>query len=254
MGGRGNRMHVESLCRFLLYVLGRRPDEFGLVPSSEGLFNCRELLQALNEEEGWGHIRQAHINELMMGPGRELFNMSGKNISAVDRRYPGPAPVAPIDLPKLIYTPVRPRAHPVAAEKGVSPPEGRWLALTGSKPMALRMGRRKAPDPVLLEINASRAHAAGVSFFSFGDLFLTEFLPPECIIGPRVPPQPLKPASDKGPGASPEPAAKTRNQPFVPGSFTLSPDRDPDRGRAPKGRKPRSWKEKSRPFRKGKER
>jgi putative RNA 2'-phosphotransferase len=242
MGRRANRMNVESLCRFLSYVLGRRPDEFGLVPSEEGRVPVKELLQALHEEEGWGHIRRAHINELLMGCGRGLFHLAKGSITASDRRFSGPAEPAAGPLPKLLYTAVRMRAHPGVIEKGLVPPEGKWIVLSGSRAMAHRIGRRKDPDPVVLEICTAPARAGGVSFFSFGDLFLAASLPAECIAGPRVRqqdgPRAGKAPKDAGPPKRPAD--------FAPGSFTLSPERDPDRSRAPKGRKPRTWKEKAR--------
>lgn len=250
MGRRGTLMSVEGLCRFLAYMLGRRPDEFGLVPAEDGRVSLKELLQALHEEEGWRHVRQAHINELLMGPGRSRFDLAGGSIAAADRLFHPPAPTPPGALPKLLYTAVRPRAHAVAMEKGLSPPEGTWVVLTASRSMAIRIGRRKAPEPVIVEIGTAPARAGGVSFFSFGDLFLAGFLPHECLIGPQAPPEPVAPPARKPSKTAPGTDSSPRRRAFAPGSFTLTPERDPDRSRASKGRKPRSWKEKARAGRK----
>ena len=250
MGRRGTRMNVEGLCRFLSYVLARRPDEFGLIPDSDGWIPVKELLQALHEEEGWRYVRQGHINELMMDRGRDVFKLDGGYMKAAERHFSEPEPVAPKDLPKLLYTAVRSRAHPVVMEKGLTVPKGRWLVLSASKSMAIRIGRRKDPEAVILEIGAASAGAGGAGFFSFGDLFLAESLPDECILGPQAPPRPpASPAKTSGP--SKEQALPIRSGDFTPGSFTLSPERDLDRGRAAKGRKPRGWKEKARARRKG---
>jgi putative RNA 2'-phosphotransferase len=243
MARRDNRMNVESLCRFLDYVLSRRPDEFGLVPSVEGRVPLKELLQALHEEEGWGHIRQAHINELLMGRGRGVFDFTEGTIVASERHFHGPKEAVADSLPKVLYTPVRPRAHPVVIEKGLNAPEGKWIVLSGSTAMAQRIGRRKNPEPVILEIGTVPARAGAVSFFSFGDLFLAERLPAESILGPQVR-QKDETRTGKTPKDVPRPRKRTAD--FAPGSFTLIPERDPDRGRAAKGRKPKGWKEKVR--------
>lgn len=250
MGRRGTRTDVEGLCRFMAYVLARRPDEFGLVPDSDGWISVKELLQALHEEEGWRHVRQGHINELMMDQGRNVFKLDGVSMKAAERHFPEPVPVAPKDLPKLLYTAVRSRAHPVVMEKGLTVPEGRWIVLSASRAMASRIGRRKDPEPVILEIGAASAGAVGVGFFSFGDLFLAESLPDECILGPQAPPRPPAPPA-KTSGPSKEKDLPIRSGDFTPGSFTLSPERDLGRCRAAKGRKPRGWKEKARARRKG---
>ncbi len=243
MGRRSSRMNAESLCRFLTYVLGHRPDEFGLVPSGEGRVPVKELLQALHEEDGWRHVRQAHINEILMGCGRGLFDLVEGGISAEDRHYSSPAEARPGTLPKLLYTAVRARAHPVAAEKGLIAPEGRWLVLTGSETMAHRMGRRKDQEPVVLEIGTAQAQRRGVLFFSFGELFLSASLPPECIMGPQVRQQD---GERKEKAQKEKPGARKRPDDFTPGSFTFTSERDPDRLRKAKGKKPRSWKEKAR--------
>jgi putative RNA 2'-phosphotransferase len=243
MGARDNRMNVESLCRFLEYVLGRRPDEFGLVPSAEGRVPLKELLQALHEEEGWGHIRQAHFNELLMERGRGVFDLTEGGIATADRSFSGPKEAGVDSLPKLLYTAVRTRAHPVVMEKGLIAPEGKWIVLSGSTAMAQRIGRRKDPDPVVLEIGTIPADAGEVCFFSFGDLFLAKRLPPECILGPQLR-QKDEPRTGKAPKEGPQ--SRKRTADVSPGSFTLISERDPDRERRAKGRKPRGWKEKVR--------
>jgi putative RNA 2'-phosphotransferase len=243
MARRDNRMNVESFCRFLNYVLGRRPDEFGLVPSDEGRVPLKELFQALHEEEGWGHIRQAHINELLMGHGRSVFDLSEGGIAASERHFCMPTEAVVDSLPKLLFTPVRPRAHPVVIEKGLNAPVGKWIVLSGSTAMAQRIGRRKNPAPVILEIGTAPARSGGVVFFSFGDLYLAERLPAQCILGPQV-----RQKDDLRAGKTPKDKTKSikRTADFAPGSFTLIPERDPDRGRMAKGRKPKGWKEKAR--------
>ena len=51
----------------MVYMLGYRPDEFGLVPDPEGYIPYKNLLQAIHEEPGWGYVRQGHFNEILMG-------------------------------------------------------------------------------------------------------------------------------------------------------------------------------------------
>ncbi len=53
--------NVRQLEKFLFYVLGKRPDEFGLVPDSEGYVRTRELLRAVSEEDGYRYVRESHI-------------------------------------------------------------------------------------------------------------------------------------------------------------------------------------------------
>ena len=53
---RQRQQRQESLARLLVYILCRRPDEFGLVLDATGRLPVRELLWALAQEEGWGYV------------------------------------------------------------------------------------------------------------------------------------------------------------------------------------------------------
>ena len=55
---------VDKLEKLLTYILGRRPDEFGLVPGPDGYVKIKDLLKALSEEPGWRHVRRSHLREV----------------------------------------------------------------------------------------------------------------------------------------------------------------------------------------------
>ena len=56
----------KQLAKFIDYVLSRRPDEFGLVMDEDGYVKLKDLLKAVNEEEGYRYVRQAHLKEIML--------------------------------------------------------------------------------------------------------------------------------------------------------------------------------------------
>ena len=85
MGKRLQQIKVENLSRFLIYILGLRPYEFGLVPDMDGFVMHKELLQALHEEEGWRYVRESHINEVLMGKDRLLFHTEGNRIRVLGK-------------------------------------------------------------------------------------------------------------------------------------------------------------------------
>ncbi len=245
-----HRLQVEDLASLLVYILGHRPDEFGLVPDREGYVPVKRVLQAVREEPGWGHIREGHLREVLLGPGRGLLETEGKAVRAGERRYTLEGPVlAPPG--GLLFTPIRRRAHPHVAEKGLSPRPGPFHALTLDRDMALRMGRRLEKDPVILEIKASGPGAAPLVLWTLGKLYLTPEVPPGAVAGPAV----SKEAEAQRPDQ--EKRKKKKEKPsrppdFRPGTFVLESDRDPAVHRQEKkGRKPRTWKEKARKTRRG---
>lgn len=237
---------MEGLSRFLVYVLGHRPDEFGLVPDKEGFVAYKDLIQALGEEEGWRYVRRSHIQEILLGNDRALFQEENDRIRSMDRRWKiGAAHPAP-SLPGILFTAIRRRAHPVVMEKGLKGSEDRPLALSANRDMALRIGRRRNQDPVVLEVSAASAQGKGILFYSFGDLVLTHDIPARFIAGPPVPKEVAEARKEKDTSAKKPVKATTMP---TPGTFVLDPSRDPDRLRQSKGRKRKGWKEAARKMR-----
>jgi putative RNA 2'-phosphotransferase len=178
---------VDKLSKFLAYALGRRPDEFGLVPDADGFVRIKELLQALHEEQGWRHIRQAHLNEALVVPENPVIEIDGSMIRAIEKSQL-PAPVQSEDLPKLLYMAIRPRAYPSAMSRGLSAKPGQHLILAADTDMAVRMGRRLDNNPTLLAIQVNDARENGTSFQQYGQaLFLADIIFPGTFSGPALP-------------------------------------------------------------------
>lgn len=238
---------VEKLSKFLSYVLGRRPDEFGLVPDGEGFVNLKSLLQALHEESGWRHIRNVHLNEVVMTLSTPSIQIEGNRIRAVDRaQLPQPGP--PDLLPKLLFFAIRKRAYPVVMEKGVAATTTPHLILSSEKAMAMRMGRRWDNEPILLTIHVGDSMKRGVVYQKYGQqLFLTDRVYPGTFNGPPLP----KDGTVAGGGIVSQKIA----QPKTPGSYFLdfegSKQPDPDRSRKNRRKEP-DWKKARRQARKEK--
>lgn len=245
MGKRTHNIHKQSLGRILLYILGRRPDEFGLLPDREGFVPVKDLLKALHEEGEWRHIVRSHLQELLLGEGRDSFVVEGERIQAKERHWhlDLQSPVSPV--PKILYAPIRRKAHRVVVEKGLKASLQGFVVLTPHKEMAERMGRRKGQDPVVVEVLAERARAAGTPFFVFGELFLTPEVLPDFLAGPKPPPEDKVRTREAGKGGA---RPVVPGDPF-PGTFVLDPHRDPDPLRRARGKKRKGWKEEVRGLR-----
>jgi len=243
-----NRIKTDNLGRLMIYILGHRPDEFGLVPDRDGFVTYKELLWAIHEEQGWGYVRQGHINEVMLGRDRTLFQAEDNRIRVLESRRHLDLETVSQSLPKVLFIAVRRRAHPHVMEKGLRSNEGEYLLLAPEKEMAMRIGRRRDQKPVLLKIMASSAHKEGNSFYAFGDLFLTTEIQSKYISGPPVSKETLK-----TPGEERE---KKRERPpdFKAGTFVLDIKRGPEPYHSSRGKKRRGWKEEARGLRKGRER
>lgn len=244
----------DDLSRMLIYVLGHRPDEFGLVPDMNGYFPVKEILKALHEEPGWSYVMKGHINEVLIGKHREKFQSNGDKLKVPERRWTLDLDTPVLSPPKLLYIAVRKRAYPYIAEKGFQKIEGRLYVLSENKEMARRIGQRRDRKPILLEVQAFRSQSKGTNYYPFNNLFLAREIPPSFIIGPPLDKEMLKRKEE-------EEAIRQRD--FQAGTFSLDLDRDRTRpipqagnydgNRGKKaGKKRKGWKEDARKMRRRK--
>ncbi len=223
----------------MIYILGHKPYEYGLVPDSQGYITFKELLWALHEEPGWSHVNQGAVNELLMSDERSNFEASENSIRAVSKHWELNLYLPADHVPSLLYTAIRRKAHYTVMDKGLMSRDERLYVLTADKAMAERIGKRKDQKPVIIEVMAGRASDEGVLFYPFGDLFLTHDILPRYIAGPPVPKDVIKQRETK-PVKKKEPEAVPG---FSAGTFTLDINRDPDVARRTKGKKKKGWRE-----------
>lgn len=183
-----HRHRLTALSKLLSYILRHRPDEFGLVLDEEGFVSLKELQQAINEEEGWGYVRRDHILEVVYNSDRDRFEIQGDKIRATyGHSFPQRVPYEPVAPPKILYHGTRRRSYPSILELGLLPMGRQYVHLTPSRELAERIGRRRDPHPLILEVHAQKASEAGVTFYQPTPLiYLTERVPPEYVMGPPL--------------------------------------------------------------------
>jgi putative RNA 2'-phosphotransferase len=207
----GLKKSPQQLAKILLYILGRCPDEFGLVPDREGYVKIKELLRAFSEEEGWHYVRRSHLDEVRLSLSSPPVEIKDNLIRAKTREnLPGREPAT--DLPKLLYSCVRQKAHSFVAANGIRKSEG-CVVLSSNLKMAERLGRRIDRSAVTLTVQVKKALEESVDFFkSGGDLYTADFIPAGCFTGPPLP----KEKPDR-----PPPADTVPTGPKKPGSYTI---------------------------------
>ena len=209
-----HRQTVDKLSKLLVYMLGRQPDEFGLLPDENGYVKIKDLMKSMNEEPGWRHVRLNQIREVIYSAGSPAVEIEDNLIRAKDRTRLF-LPEIPDTFPKLIYCAVRQRAYPVLLEKGLTAAAtGNRIMLTGDIAMAQRLGRRIDPSPVILTVNSQNARKNGATIWRFGKhVFLSDCLPLGSFSGPPLP--------KNRPDAKQVEMPKSQATPKTPGSYYL---------------------------------
>ncbi|MBW1648744.1 MAG: RNA 2'-phosphotransferase [Deltaproteobacteria bacterium] len=217
---------LPRIAKLLHYVLGRQPDEFGLVADADGYVKIKSLLQALSEEQGLVHLRRADLNELLISSPEAGIEMDGERIRAAERTHlPRPEPCD--DWPGQLFACIRRRAHGRVLEHGIEGGNTPGVVMSASADMALRIGRRRDPEPVLLTVQPRALTEKGVPLLRYGQhLFLTDALPPGTFTAP-----PLQQAKPRASKATTTPAVQTEHHP---GSFYLKPEAEPGKARRPR--------------------
>jgi putative RNA 2'-phosphotransferase len=239
---------VAQFARFIEYMLGRRPDEFGLVADAQGFFPISEVLKVLHDE-GWPHVRRNHLETLDFHLGKPTLEIEAHLVRARDRlRLARPRETSV--LPKLLYVPVRRRAYESVLQHGLRPQGHTGQVVLFADPQwAQKVGQRRDSQPVIVTVNVQTARAQGCLFNQFGEtIFLTDRLPAACCRLPR-PPKTVRPREVE--------QASTAPLPKTPGSFILSVDPFEERspGQKSGGRRQGSkdWKKERRKARRWKE-
>lgn len=232
------RKSPRTLAKLIAYMLGRHPDEFGLVTDPEGFVKIKDLLKVMHEEEGWKYVRRQDLNEILVSLTPPPIEIKANSIRATQQEFL-PGKTLAQHPPKILYTCVRRRAYPAIVGTGALASAGAPLVLSADQALAEKIGRRIDHTPVLLTVRAQKAQGRGAVFYRFGELiYLTRSIPADCFSGPPLPKQKPEPVSKK-------PVEKAA--PRHPGSYMVELDEDkmtrkhPDRRRRSKKI---SWKSK----------
>jgi putative RNA 2'-phosphotransferase len=204
-----------------------------LVLSEDGFVPVKHLLQTLVAEAGWGFVRRQHLDQIVGLLSPPAFEIAGEQIRALSpaparlRRLPGEPP------PALLYAAIPPKAHAKVWEEGLKPPPDRELVLATTKDLALKLGRHRAPQLILVIVQAQAAARRGISLTGYGEgLYLAPALPRDLLQLPPPPQTAEKPKPEK-----PRPPTPGSFIPDLPGMFQPSVKHQ---GKTKKGE--RAWK------------
>lgn len=215
------------------YLLGKKPDEFGLVPDRDGYIPIKEFLKAVKEDPAMAYVRESHIREALLNDRSGIFEVQGKKIRSIKQDYYPISHNQDLDPPKILYKGVKRKTYPAILKYGLTQGSKEYVVMTKERDLAVRIARRLDQTPIILEIRARAASEGGVNFYPFGDsIYLADMIPPRFISGPKLPKE--LPSKKE---------ALVKPKETAPGSFILKITEDPDLQRRRKAEKRIGWKE-----------
>jgi putative RNA 2'-phosphotransferase len=173
--------------------LRHRPDEIGLVLDAEGFAPMDALARALAGQPGWGSVTVAEILETARADPRRYEVRDGLIRARYGHTVAVERPGEPAYPPEWLYHGAAPGAVAHLLATGLRPTSRQYVHLSTTPAAARDVGRRHAPDAVVVVVLARRAHEAEVVFRRAGpDLYLTGFVPPRFLLPPDEPRAPLR--------------------------------------------------------------
>lgn len=178
--------HPKTLAKTLAYIACHAPAEFGLFWDPDGTMPWKELYWVLQEDPSLRFVRESILRELT-GLGVTLpFVLEGSRIRLSTGAEKPSYPVAE-NVPERLYLACRRKQYGYLREHGITPSGRPLVPLAATQELALRLGRRRDPEPLLVKVLAAKAQAEGELFYQAGPaLFLVASLPTRLLVFPLL--------------------------------------------------------------------
>ncbi len=177
-------MDYVELSKEVSYALRHAPWEYELELDSEGFAPVSQLLAALNEGGGYDRpVTLADLERVIATSEKKRHELQGDRIRALyGHTIPGRISKEPLVPPETLYHGTPRRTLDAILQGGLQPMKRQYVHLSVDVETALRVGRRRDAQPVILRIAARKASDAGVAFYRGNDkVVLADCVPVEFV-------------------------------------------------------------------------
>ena len=178
-------MKLEDVSRALSHALRHEPWLYELELDDEGWAPVDEVLRALRAERAeWKALSENDLTKMIETSAKRRHEMADGRIRALyGHSLPDKLKRTPARPPDMLFHGTSPDVLQEIRVTGLLPMRRQYVHLSVDRAMALEVGRRKARQPVILQINAAAAHEAGVQFYEGNErVWLADKVPPEFIV------------------------------------------------------------------------
>jgi putative RNA 2'-phosphotransferase len=177
---------IAHLSRLVALALRHRPEEMGLALDAGGFVPLETLAEALRRQPGWESVTQRDLLEMASADPRRYEVRDGRIRARYGHTVAVAQPGEAAFPPEWLYHGTSPAEAARMAAAGLRPAGRQLVHLSATSMAALEIGKRRAPDAVVVVVFARRAAAAGIEFRRAGHgIFLTARVPPEFLLIPH---------------------------------------------------------------------
>ena len=170
-----------SISKTMSHALRHEPWLYELELDEGGWTPVSQLLAALRESRAaWRGLEAADIEEIVRTSDKQRFELAGDRIRAhYGHSVPQIIRKDPAVPPPVLYHGTSPETVPLIEASGLLPMARQYVHCSADRETATLVGKRKAAEPVILIIDATRAHNDGVPFYLGNELiWLADEIPP----------------------------------------------------------------------------
>lgn len=173
---------IDSVGRTMAGILRHFPERYGLEMDGNGWVDLRDFLTAVQiRNKRFRFLKTHHVLGLIQTDPKGRYEFRDGKIRAtyghsmdVDLDLPTE------NIPDVLYYPTSEEESKMVLSAGLRPSDRKMVHLSGTFAAALEAGRVRVKAPVILEIDAKAARAAGVVIKKAGKtVYLTTEVPPD---------------------------------------------------------------------------
>ncbi len=156
---------LVKLSKRLSYVLRHHPEKIGITLDDYGRVDLNQLIRKFNQHYGTPINRQL-INEIMWQSDKQRYAIEGQTIRALYGHSVPVEPLTPPEMPpKILYHGTSHAAARLIEVEGLKKMDRDFVHLSANSKMALQVGQRRDPKPMIFEVAAREAATAGILFY-----------------------------------------------------------------------------------------
>lgn len=180
-----NDSEVERLGRTLAGIL--RHGKFGFeekLTEDQGFISIREIIYTIKEHNNRMHwLRPHHIVALVETDPKGRYQISGDMVRATyGHSIPLELDLPTDDVPPELFFPTTDEEVDIILETGLLPSDRSMVHLSLTYEDALKAGKVRVEDPIILVIDVDASFDAGYEIGKAGKtVFLAKQIPPDCL-------------------------------------------------------------------------
>jgi len=171
----------ESISKTMSFMLRHGPEKFKIILDPEGFTPIEDVLRGLGRR--FKGLTRDDMIEVVDRCEKGRFEVRGEDIRAC---YGHSIPIRiqydPIEPPEILLHGTAHRFLDDIMRVGLRPMDRQYVHLTVREDFAREVGRRRDKDPVILTVEALRAHRDGVRFYKANENFYLADLVPASYI------------------------------------------------------------------------